>query len=129
MLQNYHDAMAICRQLGMPYFFITFTSNPQWQEIYQMLLAEQKPEDRPDVVTRVFKIKLDKLLQDIKKNKHFGEIVACTFNSYISANHFSFCNYFTHHSILIQLININRCVHNQISKKRSSTCSHDSVVG
>jgi hypothetical protein len=86
MLQNYHDAMAICRQLGMPDLFITFTCNPQWQEIYQMLLPEQKPEDRPDVVTRVFKIKLDKLLQDIKNNNHFGEVVACKFNSYIFHN-------------------------------------------
>lgn len=91
MLQNYHDAMAICRQLGMPDLFITFTCS-QWLEISRMLLSDQKPEDRPDLLTRVFKIKLNKLLEDIKDNKHFGETIACkcfcTLYIFLSTNNY-----------------------------------------
>ena len=50
MLQNYHDAIAICQQLGMPDLFITFSCNPQWKDIYEMLLPEQKPEDKLDKI-------------------------------------------------------------------------------
>ncbi|GKC16554.1 DNA helicase PIF1, ATP-dependent [Tanacetum coccineum] len=37
MMQNYHDAMALCRAYGNPDFIITFTSNPKWPEISKML--------------------------------------------------------------------------------------------
>ncbi|XP_019176171.1 PREDICTED: uncharacterized protein LOC109171573 [Ipomoea nil] len=33
MIQNYQDAMAICRFIGYPNLFITFTCNPKWPEI------------------------------------------------------------------------------------------------
>ena len=33
MAQNYQDAMAICRKVGYPDLFITFTCNPKWSEI------------------------------------------------------------------------------------------------
>ena len=33
MVQNYQDAMAICRSAGYPDLFITFTCNPKWPEI------------------------------------------------------------------------------------------------
>jgi hypothetical protein len=41
MVQNYQDAMAICRWAGCPNAFITFTCNPQWFEIRRALLFEQ----------------------------------------------------------------------------------------
>nr|XP_023920302.1 uncharacterized protein LOC112031817 isoform X2 [Quercus suber]XP_023920309.1 uncharacterized protein LOC112031817 isoform X2 [Quercus suber]XP_023920315.1 uncharacterized protein LOC112031817 isoform X2 [Quercus suber]XP_023920320.1 uncharacterized protein LOC112031817 isoform X2 [Quercus suber] len=70
MIQNYQDAMAICRWAGYPDLFLTFTCNPKWLEIISFLelIPGQKPEDRPDIVARAFKIKLDALLQDIKKD-------------------------------------------------------------
>lgn len=37
MVQNYQDAMAICRFYGPPDLFITFTCNPKWQEIADAL--------------------------------------------------------------------------------------------
>ncbi|GJQ97094.1 DNA helicase PIF1, ATP-dependent [Tanacetum coccineum] len=37
MMQNYQDAMALCRTYGNPDLFITFTSNPKWPEISEML--------------------------------------------------------------------------------------------
>jgi hypothetical protein len=33
MVQNYQDAMALCRTFGNPDLFITFTANPKWPEI------------------------------------------------------------------------------------------------
>ncbi|XP_019199897.1 PREDICTED: uncharacterized protein LOC109193510 [Ipomoea nil] len=36
MIQNYQDAMAICKHIGYPHIFITFTSNPKWPEIERM---------------------------------------------------------------------------------------------
>ncbi|XP_075665209.1 uncharacterized protein LOC142634842 [Castanea sativa] len=68
MIENYQDAMAICRRAGYPDLFITFTCNTKWPEIDLFLSRKpgQKVEDRPDVIARVFKIKLDQLLYDLK---------------------------------------------------------------
>ncbi|XP_048503649.1 uncharacterized protein LOC104906819 [Beta vulgaris subsp. vulgaris] len=78
MVQNYQDAMAICRWAGPPDLFITFTCNPKWQEITEFLasIPGQRPEDRPDVVARVFKIKLDELICDLTVREHFGKTLA-----------------------------------------------------
>ena len=68
-IHNYQDAMAICWWASYPHLFLTFTCNLKWPEIVSFLelIPGQKPEDWPDIVARAFKIKLDALLQDIKK--------------------------------------------------------------
>jgi hypothetical protein len=76
MVQNYQDAMAICKWAGCSNVFVTFTCNPQWLEIRRALLLRQQPEDRPDLVTRVFKIKLKELINDIHKNHILGRTIA-----------------------------------------------------
>ena len=76
MQQNYQDAMSIVRKFGKPDLFVTFTCNPKWREILAALLHGQKSQDRPDIVARVFKQKLDALIDDIKKNHIFGVPVA-----------------------------------------------------
>jgi hypothetical protein len=63
--------MAIVRHFSKPTFFITFTANPRWTEITQELLPSQQPADRPDIVARVFRLKLLELLTDLK-NGLFG---------------------------------------------------------
>ncbi|XP_062227418.1 uncharacterized protein LOC133925540 [Phragmites australis] len=68
--------MAICRWAGYPNLFITFTCNAKWPEIQYMLDeigSKQKPADRPEIIDRVFMIKLRELLGDIVEGKHFGE--------------------------------------------------------
>jgi len=65
MVQNYQDAMAICRWDDCPNAFVTFTCNPQWLEIKRTLLLGQQPQDQPDLVTQMFKIKLKELINDI----------------------------------------------------------------
>jgi hypothetical protein len=67
MQQNYQDAMAMVRKFGRPDLFITFTCNPTWPEIVNALQGRERPENRPDIVVRVFKIKLSELLNDLKK--------------------------------------------------------------
>ena len=55
---RYQDAMATVRRDGKPDLFITITCNPMWKEIQDELLPGQKADDRPDLVDRVFQIKL-----------------------------------------------------------------------
>ncbi|XP_019160783.1 PREDICTED: uncharacterized protein LOC109157339 [Ipomoea nil] len=75
MIQNYQDAMAICRWIGYPDLFITFTCNPKWPEVQRFLKDRRlKAEDRPDIICRLFKMKLDSLLADCRKNKLFGSV-------------------------------------------------------
>ncbi|XP_019161444.1 PREDICTED: uncharacterized protein LOC109158079 [Ipomoea nil] len=75
MIQNYHDAMAICRWIGYPDLFITFTCNPKWPEVQRFLRDRMlKPEDRPDIICRLFKMKLDSLIADCRKKKLFGSV-------------------------------------------------------
>ncbi|XP_019195824.1 PREDICTED: uncharacterized protein LOC109189666 [Ipomoea nil] len=75
MIQNYQDAMAICRWIGYPDLFITFTCNPKWPEVQRFLKDQRlKPKDRPDIICRLFKIKLDALIADCRKNKLFGPV-------------------------------------------------------
>ena len=69
------DAMAYVRRMGRPDLFITMTCNPKWPEIVGNLLPGQKPQDRPDIVARVFRQKLRKMMELIKKNA-FGKLRA-----------------------------------------------------
>jgi len=84
MIQNYQDAMAICSWVGYPYLFITFTCNHKWSELLSFLTKHNlKPEDRPDLVSRLFKIKLNHLIKLIKKGKSFGKVKAGTYVIYV----------------------------------------------
>nr|GEU35815.1 helicase [Tanacetum cinerariifolium] len=76
-----HDAMALCRAYGNPYLFITFTSNPKWTEIAKMLahFPGQKAHDRPEVGTRVIKLKRTELLDDLTKKHVFGQSKAVVY--------------------------------------------------
>ncbi|XP_076951280.1 uncharacterized protein LOC143624552 [Bidens hawaiensis] len=77
MMQNYLDAMTICRWFGYPDFFLTITCNPNWPEIKRFLLNKnRKSEDRPDILCRLFKMKLDSLMKDLKDRALFGKLQA-----------------------------------------------------
>nr|GEX37326.1 hypothetical protein [Tanacetum cinerariifolium] len=79
MIQQYQDAMAICHWAGPPDLFVTMTCNPKWPEIerdVQNYIPCQPAADRPDTITRVFKMKLDDLMEDIQKGHHFGRVKA-----------------------------------------------------
>ena len=68
--------MAIVRTYGKPTLFITVTCNPKWPEIVESLLPGQKPEDRPDLVARVFNVKLQGLVKEVTKDGILGKACA-----------------------------------------------------
>ncbi|CAN7124244.1 unnamed protein product [Brassica rapa subsp. narinosa] len=74
MKNNYLDAMTICKHFGFPDLFITFTCNPKWPEITRYVKARKlKAEDRSDIICRIFKIKLDSLMDSLTKKNILGE--------------------------------------------------------
>lgn len=80
MDQLYFDGMAISSKLGFPDLFITFTCNPTWSKITRALAGTTlKPHDRPDLVTKVFKIKFDELMTDITKRHVLGKVITCKY--------------------------------------------------
>ncbi|AQL05089.1 putative replication protein [Zea mays] len=77
-VMNYQDAMAICRVFGPPDLFVTFTCNTKWKEITDGIRFEtgQQPCDRSDVIVRVFHMKVDEFVADIREGKTFGPVLA-----------------------------------------------------
>lgn len=69
------DAMAMFAAVGAPDLFITFTCNPNWKEIQENLRPFEKAHDRPDLVARVFNLKLESFINDITKQNLFGRVV------------------------------------------------------
>ncbi|RID65587.1 hypothetical protein BRARA_D00772 [Brassica rapa] len=77
MKNNYMDAMAICKYFGFPDLFITFTCNPKWPEITRYLQKRNLiADDRPDIIGRIFKIKLDSLMIDLTDKELLGKTVS-----------------------------------------------------
>jgi hypothetical protein len=69
-MQNlFQDAMSIVRVFGKPDFFITVTCNPKWPEIQNELKEGQSASDIPDIVSRIFRLKLKAIL-DMILNSH-----------------------------------------------------------
>ncbi|UYV62947.1 hypothetical protein LAZ67_2002586, partial [Cordylochernes scorpioides] len=75
MQQRYQDAMSIVTKYGKPDLFVTMTCNPKWKEITENLEPWQKAEHRPDLVSRIFNLKLKELLKEIKAGL-FGKLTA-----------------------------------------------------
>nr|XP_053619327.1 uncharacterized protein LOC128680307 [Plodia interpunctella] len=69
------DAFAYVRTHGRPDLFVTFTCNPAWPEIVNELMPGQSAIDRHDIVARVFRLKVKKLMSVITKGKIYGEVL------------------------------------------------------
>src|SRR5437667_9124161 len=67
--------MAIVRNFGKPDLFVTVTCNPNWPEITTELLPNQTPADRPDLISRIFKLKLNSITNDLFKNEILGRVI------------------------------------------------------
>lgn len=77
MFNKCQDAMGICKRFGYPDLFITVTCNSNWPEIRDFVTSKGlQASDRPDIVCRVFKMKLDEIMADFKKNEIFGKVIA-----------------------------------------------------
>jgi hypothetical protein len=67
--------MAMVVKVGRPTIFVTVTCNPKWPEIRKALKPGQNASDRPDIVNRVFKVKLQAILDDLIKNGFCGQSI------------------------------------------------------
>ncbi|CAN6907960.1 unnamed protein product [Brassica oleracea] len=77
MKNMYLDAMTICKHFGFPDLFITFTCNPKWPEITKYLEPRKlTADDRPEIICRLFKCKLDSLMMDLTDKQLLGKTVA-----------------------------------------------------
>ena len=69
------NSMAYIRRMGRPDIFITMTCYPKWPQIMEILLSGQKSQDRPDLVAKLFRQKLKKMIE-LLKNGALGMIRA-----------------------------------------------------
>ncbi|KAJ5917503.1 hypothetical protein N7466_011057 [Penicillium verhagenii] len=66
------DSMALLEHYNRPELFITVTANPDWDEVKDSLLPDndgtvsQGPRDRPDMIARVFNLKLKAIMKEIQ---------------------------------------------------------------
>ena len=67
--------LSLVREYGKPDLFITMTCNPKWSEIVNELRPGQEPQDRPDIVARVFKDNMDQLMKDLIQRECFRKVV------------------------------------------------------
>ena len=64
------------RVLGKPSYFITMTCNTKWREIQEQLVGVQRAEHRPDIVARVFHLKVKELLLALNDKQVLGRVMA-----------------------------------------------------
>jgi hypothetical protein len=55
------------------------STNPKWPEILESLGPNELPENRPDIVARVFRQKSKELVEDIKSGQVLGQTIAHTY--------------------------------------------------
>lgn len=71
MRQKMHDCIAISTQVGHPDIFLTMTCNPKWPEMQRNLYPVQRADDRPELVARVFNLKLRHMLKIVIEEQVF----------------------------------------------------------
>ncbi|XP_022007277.1 uncharacterized protein LOC110906453 [Helianthus annuus] len=76
MYKHYQDALAICRVHGNPQYFITFTCNVNWPEIRRYLTKYPvlQAQDHPDIIARVFHMKVASTVNFLRNNRPFGKV-------------------------------------------------------
>jgi len=74
------DGLAVHRWSKGTDQFITMTANPHWPEIEAALLPGQRPEDRPDLICRVFHAKREELKKDVQGGC-FGRCIGLIFSN------------------------------------------------
>jgi hypothetical protein len=67
--------MALPRRFGKPDLFITMTCNPTWPEIEAEIPRGSHWVHHPDIVARVFLLKLNELMDEICEKKLFGKVL------------------------------------------------------
>ena len=74
-MQEYaQDATTYVCHYGRPDLFITFTCNSTCDEMQQLLLPEQSPMDKHDIIARVFRQNRKSLMDFIVRYEVFGSV-------------------------------------------------------
>ncbi|XP_076915948.1 uncharacterized protein LOC143575454 [Bidens hawaiensis] len=68
--------MTLVQDDGKPDLFLTVTCNPQWPETCDNLKHGQTTQDRPDLVSRVFRAKLEDIKEQLFNKHLLGEVKA-----------------------------------------------------
>ncbi|XP_019245183.1 PREDICTED: uncharacterized protein LOC109225045 [Nicotiana attenuata] len=74
--RRYMDAIALVQNFGKPDIFLTMTCNPSCPEIEEHLLVTDEVQNRPNLVSRVFRAKVDEMKIDILKRNIFRKVSA-----------------------------------------------------
>ncbi|GFR24833.1 ATP-dependent DNA helicase [Trichonephila clavata] len=74
MHERTQDAMTYVRHFGRPDLYITFTCNPKWPEIIDLLNKGQKSHDRHDIIARVFRVKVKHMMKLLTKGCILGNV-------------------------------------------------------
>ena len=74
--EKFLNSLEIVRTMGKPTLTLTFTCNPNWPEIRNVIPSHQNPNDRPDIEVRVFYQKLKLLRQDLISGLIFGKVIS-----------------------------------------------------
>ncbi|KAL4564666.1 hypothetical protein LXL04_028734 [Taraxacum kok-saghyz] len=76
MRRRFLDAMTLVQDDGKPDIFLTITCNPGWPEITDYLEPGQDAQDRPDLVSRVLRAKLEDLKDQLLIRHILGKVRA-----------------------------------------------------
>ena len=67
MFERQQDAMFFVRKFVRPDVFITVTTHPKWSEILESMTPGQQLHDRPDLLLRVFRLKVQNPSEDFER--------------------------------------------------------------
>ena len=95
------NAMTLVKRFGKPDIFLTMTCNPNWYEIKQELQTYEKAQNRPDLITRIFRAKLEELKYELFKKQIFGSIAAYVYVIEFLNRGASTCSFFNYLKMLI----------------------------
>ena len=76
MADLYQDATAEVRTNGNLRLFTTFTCNPSWADVQDAQPENHASDMRQDIAARVFRLKLDALLENLTPNSAIGRVFA-----------------------------------------------------
>ncbi|KAK9714009.1 hypothetical protein RND81_06G065300 [Saponaria officinalis] len=68
---RYLNSMVLVHLYGKPYIFLPITYNPRWPEIERELLPFEEAQNRPDLIARIFRLKLIELIKDILNSESY----------------------------------------------------------
>jgi hypothetical protein len=116
---KYKDFMAAFLYHGGVDAFVTMTANPNWEEVQSALKPGFTAQDRTDIVNRVFKLKLNILIEQINggilgANVCVGYVIEFQKRGQILLRFLTYCANFTftfvqvYHTLILQLHSLNR---------------------